>query len=94
MDGVRTHNCGELRESDIGAQVMLQGWAASVRDHGGCAFINLRDRFGTTQIKFDQALNPAAFDKAVGVRSEFVIQVTGTVVGRAPMPTQDSDRRD
>lgn len=82
MDGVRTHNCGELRASDIGTKVVLQGWAASVRDHGGCAFINLRDRFGTTQIKFDQAVNPAAFDAAVVVRAEFVIQVTGTVVSR------------
>ncbi len=82
MEGVRTHNCGELRASDIGSAVMLQGWAASVRDHGGCAFINLRDRFGTTQIKFDSATNPDAFAIAVGVKAESVVEVSGTVVSR------------
>ncbi len=82
MEGVRTHNCGELRAKDAGAAVMMQGWAASVRDHGGCAFINLRDRFGTTQVKFDQATAPAAFATAVGVKAESVIQVRGVVVSR------------
>lgn len=82
MDGVRTHNCGKLRASDVGSKVLLQGWAASIRDHGGCVFINLRDRFGTTQIKFDQAVNPQAFETAAGVKPESTIEVKGTVVSR------------
>lgn len=82
MDGVRTHNCGELRAADTGREVLLQGWAASVRDHGGCAFINMRDRFGTTQVKVDQATSREAFEVATGVKAESVIQVAGVVVSR------------
>ena len=78
----RTHTCGDLRDSDIGGEVTLAGWAASVRDHGGCVFINLRDRYGLTQVKADQALAPAVFDIASGVKAESVLRVVGRVVDR------------
>ncbi len=78
----RTHTCGDLRASDEGRDVVLQGWAASVRDHGGCVFINLRDRHGVTQIKADQAVAPEVFATARDIKSESVLSVSGQVVGR------------
>ncbi len=78
----RTHTCGDLRLPDAGKDVVLSGWAASVRDHGGCVFINLRDRFGLTQVKADQNVAPEAFATAAGVKSETVLRVVGKVVDR------------
>ena len=78
----RTHNCGQLRESDIDAPVSLCGWVHSYRDHGGCIFIDLRDRWGVTQIKFDPTIDGDAHGLADKLRAEWVIGVHGRVVHR------------
>jgi aspartyl-tRNA synthetase len=78
----RTHTCGALRASDIGATVTLDGWVASNRDLGGCAFIDLRDRYGVTQVKFDPTVNAALAAAAAAVRPEWVVGITGVVVSR------------
>jgi aspartyl-tRNA synthetase len=89
----RTHTCGALRRSDIGQSVVLQGWAHRVRDLGGLLFIDLRDRYGMTQVVVRHG-SPAA-EASARVRSEFVIAVRGRVDGRSPetvnarMPTGD-----
>src|SRR5580693_388306 len=84
----RTHHCGELRASNEGAVVVLFGWVASYRDHGGCVFIDLRDREGITQIVFDPELAgygdlpTKAHDVARALRSEWVVGVRGVVKSR------------
>jgi len=78
----RTHNCGELRKQDKEKQVELAGWVNSRRDHGGVIFIDVRDRWGITQIAFDSKRSKDAFKEADKLRSEFVIQVKGTVTER------------
>jgi aspartyl-tRNA synthetase len=78
----RTHTCGDLRASDIGRDVVLQGWAASVRDHGGCVFVNLRDRHGLTQVKVDSAKAPEVFELARDIKAESILAVTGRVEDR------------
>ncbi|NJK78725.1 MAG: aspartate--tRNA ligase [Chloroflexaceae bacterium] len=80
----RTHTCGELRSEHAGQEVTLAGWVHSRRDHGSLIFLDLRDRYGLTQVVFDVAQVPEAHAIAAQVRSEFVIQVQGTVVLRAP----------
>ena len=57
----RTHTCGELTKNDIGSQVNLNGWIAKTRDLGGLIFIDLRDRYGKTQVVFNEELNKDAF---------------------------------
>lgn len=77
----RTTTCGELRITDVNKQVTLAGWVQRVRKMGGMTFIDLRDRYGITQLAFDQS-NPAQaalFDEANKLGREFVIQATGTV---------------
>ncbi|WP_437896248.1 aspartate--tRNA ligase [Sorangium sp. So ce124] len=93
----RTHRCGDLREADIGKEVVLFGWVARRRDHGGCIFIDLRDRTGVTQIVFDRSYLEAirkhglkaeekdlldAHAAAEKARSEWVVGVRGVVVSR------------
>ncbi|HEY3346774.1 MAG TPA: aspartate--tRNA ligase, partial [Nitrospirota bacterium] len=78
----RTHNCGELRASDIGNTVSLAGWVQGRRDHGGLIFIDLRDRAGITQIAFSEDSSIAAHKLAESVRTEFVLAVTGKVFKR------------
>ncbi len=79
---LRTHTCGQLRPTDIDQTVTLSGWVHRRRDHGGLIFIDLRDRWGLTQIVLDPAVNAAAHSAAERVRSEWVLQVTGQVVAR------------
>ncbi len=81
----RTHSCGQLREDDIGAEVVLFGWVRSRRDHGGCIFIDLRDRDGLTQVVFDPQVAKEPFELADRARSEWVIGVRGKVRDRGQM---------
>lgn len=83
FDYRRTHDCGKLRKSDAGSQVTLSGWVHRRRDHGGLIFIDLRDRFGLTQLVFDPVKNPVAHAAAEKLRSEWVISIRGTVALRA-----------
>jgi aspartyl-tRNA synthetase len=78
----RTHNCGELREADIGSEVVLMGWAQTCRDHGGLIFIDLRDRFGLTQVCADPVYSEEAHKFAERVRNEWVLALRGKVIAR------------
>ena len=78
----RTHTCGELRAEHVGQSVTLMGWVQKYRDHGGCIFVDLRDRHGITQIKFDPAVDGSAHGDADRLRSEWVIAVRGVVSDR------------
>jgi aspartyl-tRNA synthetase len=78
----RTHTCGELRPESIGKKVTLNGWVDVRRDLGGVIFIDLRDRYGKTQVVFNPQQNGDAHQLAKELRSEFVISVTGTVETR------------
>ncbi|NVK27047.1 MAG: aspartate--tRNA ligase [Flavobacteriia bacterium] len=89
----RTHNCGELRATHIGEEVTLAGWAQRRRDLGGMSFIDLRDRYGITQLAFNDGIDASLLEKARKVSREFVIQAKGKVVEResknANNPTGD-----
>ena len=78
---LRTHTCGELRAGDVNEEetVTLCGWVDSYRDHGGLVFIDLRDRYGKTQIVFNPEEQSEIHDTARGLRSEDVIQISGIV---------------
>jgi len=78
----RTHTCGELNKTNIGQQVTLAGWVNRRRDHGGLIFLDIRDRYGMTQVICDPERNAEAHRVASEVRSEYVVQVSGTVVQR------------
>jgi len=80
----RTHTCGELREGNIGKNVVLNGWVDTRRDLGGLIFIDLRDRYGITQVVFEPSLDKEAHRLAGKLRNEFVISVEGTVRKRPP----------
>lgn len=75
----KTHTCGELRIQDVGKSVKLAGWVHRRRDHGGVTFIDLRDRFGLTQIVLNPEVSPEAHQLAEAIRMEWVIQVEGNV---------------
>jgi aspartyl-tRNA synthetase len=81
----RTHYAGALREAQIGEEVVLFGWVANRREHGGCVFIDLRDREGLAQIVFDASVSQEAFELADASRREWVIAVRGTVRDRGAM---------
>ncbi|MCB9736151.1 MAG: aspartate--tRNA ligase [Deltaproteobacteria bacterium] len=85
----RSHNCGELRRDDVGATVVLMGWVQNYRDHGGCIFVDLRDRYGLTQVKFDPAVAEALLAEADRLRPEWVIAVRGQVVDRGSNENQN-----
>jgi aspartyl-tRNA synthetase len=78
----KTHTCGELRASHAGQTITLAGWVHRRRDHGGVAFIDLRDRFGLVQVVFNPDLPRETLDLVADVRSEWVLQITGLVQKR------------
>jgi len=79
----RTHTCGELRISDINKVVTLSGWVQRTRKMGGMTFVDLRDRYGITQLVFNDAINTELCDAANKLGREFVIQITGEVNERS-----------
>lgn len=85
----RTHTCGELKEENIGQQVVLNGWVDTRRDLGGVIFIDIRDRHGITQIVFEPSFNETAHEIGKDLRSEFVISIEGKV-RRRPEGTENS----
>jgi aspartyl-tRNA synthetase len=86
----RTHTCGELREKNIGENVVLNGWVDRRRDLGGVIFIEVRDRHGITQVVFEPTFNENAHTLAKDLRSEFVIAIEG-VVRKRPADTDNPD---
>ena len=78
----RTHHCAQLSPADLNSNVSLLGWVDSIRDHGGILFIDLRDRKGITQVKFDPHVNRELAAQAATVKPESVIGVDGKVVAR------------
>ncbi|MAJ44930.1 MAG: aspartate--tRNA ligase [Candidatus Marinimicrobia bacterium] len=78
----RSHNCGELRKKNVGNEVILNGWISKRRDHGGLIFIDLRDRYGKTQIIFNEEIQPDAYNQIFRLGLEDVIGVKGKVILR------------
>ncbi len=78
----RTHYCGQVRKQQVGQTVIVNGWVHSWRDHGGMVFIDLRDRTGLLQLKFDPQTDPEAHKVARSLRSEYVIAIRGEVGAR------------
>ena len=87
-DWRRTHTCGDLRKSDVGSHVIMMGWVQTRRDHGGLIFVDLRDRYGVTQVVFNPEIAPEVHEKARALRSEYVIAVEG-VVGARPQDMEN-----
>lgn len=89
----RTHTCGELRLANLNSEVTLSGWVQRIRKMGGMTFIDLRDRYGITQLAFNHNVDASLNDRAEQLGREFVLQVKGTVAERASknskMPTGD-----
>ncbi len=89
----RTHNCGELRITNTGQTVTLAGWIQKIRDLGSVVFIDLRDRYGITQLYFDNVLNSDLLEQAKKLGREYVIQIVGKVRERESknpnLPTGD-----
>ena len=94
MNSYRTHNCDELRLSDVDKDVTLVGWVDTVRDHGGVIFIDLRDRAGKTQVVFHPEVSAELANQAENLRVESVIQVKGKVVGRLKTAEVDATNPD
>ena len=89
----RTNTCGELRISDVGRKVVLSGWVQRARKMGGMTFVDLRDRYGITQLVFNVENDPALTELSNHLGREFVVQATGTVAERTSknpqLPTGD-----
>ena len=90
---LRTHTCGELTIKDVGKTITLCGWVQRSRDLGGMTFIDLRDRYGITQLAFNMETNAALCEKARTMGREYVLRITGKVIERSnknpKMPTGD-----
>ena len=84
----RTKYCGEVGVEDVGSRIILQGWVQRIRDHGGLIFIDLRDRVGIVQCVIDPQAAPDVFKVAETVRSEFVLELAGSVT-RRPAGTEN-----
>jgi aspartyl-tRNA synthetase len=78
----RTHHCAQLTKTGVGSFVWLSGWVDSIRDHGGIIFIDLRDRKGVTQVKFDPRESPELSSRAAHIKPESVVTISGKVVPR------------
>lgn len=93
MEDYRTNTCGELRLANLGETVALAGWVQRIRKMGGMTFVDMRDRYGITQIVFEETSNPQLCEQANKLGREYVIQVTGKVSERANknknLPTGD-----
>ena len=93
----RTHTCAELSKKQLNQEISLNGWISKSRDLGGLIFIDLKDRYGITQIVFNEETNKEAFDKVKGLGLQDVIGITGNVVARPDdainkdMPTGNID---
>jgi aspartyl-tRNA synthetase len=85
---LRTHTCGELRLSDKGKSITLCGWVQRTREFGGMIFIDLRDRYGITQLVFNMQVNAELCTKALGLNREFVISAIGKVEERSNKNTK------
>ena len=79
----RTHSCGELRMKDLNKEVTLSGWVQQSRDFGGMTFVDLRDRYGITQLVFNMDINSELCMKARELGREYVIQIRGKVAERS-----------
>ncbi len=79
----RTHYCGDLRESNIGERVCVMGWVKKARDLGGLVFVDLRDRSGIVQLAFDENTEKEIFEKALLLKTEFVVSAKGVVRERS-----------
>ena len=89
MNGLkRTDYCGELTKEKIGEEVVVSGWVQRQRDLGGLIFVDLRDRSGIIQLAFDNTTDPAVFEKAGSLRSEFVVMAKGKVRMRSSINTE------
>ncbi len=84
----RTHTCGELRIQNVGEKVTLAGWVQRVRNMGGMTFIDLRDRYGITQLGFNMEVDAQICEKARKLGREFVIQIAGEVIERESKNSQ------
>jgi aspartyl-tRNA synthetase len=80
----RTHTCGELRETHVGHTVVLNGWVNTYRDQGALVFVDLRDRYGITQVVFAAESAPELLAQARELRGEYVVSIKGQVVRRLP----------
>ncbi len=89
----RTNTCGELRITDVNKEVTLSGWVQKVRNVGGITFVDLRDRYGITQLAMNEENNAEIFEKARKLKREFVVQAFGKVAERSSknknIPTGD-----
>lgn len=90
MNFLRTHTCGDLRRQDVEKIVRLSGWVHRRRDHGGLIFIDLRDRYGLTQVVFNPTTYPEGHALAESLRSEWVISLEGTVSARGQESTNSN----
>ncbi len=86
----RTHTCGELRETNIGEKIVLNGWVDTRRDLGGVIFIDLRDRYGITQVIFEPTYNAEMHAEGSKLRTEYVVAIEGTVRKR-PSDTENNN---
>ncbi len=86
---LKSHTCGELRADHIGQKVKLAGWVNRRRDYGSLVFIDLRDRWGITQVVVDAGRSPEAKETVARIGHEYVLQVEGEVVARSPESVND-----